>query len=48
MELTITVKHLRLFVHNLTLPILLGFLIILKYKVLRNRYYGTLKQYLIK
>ena len=35
----------EMFVDNLTLPILLGFLIILKDKVLRNKYCETLKQY---
>lgn len=33
MELSIAVKHLRYFVNNLILPILLGFFIILKDKV---------------
>jgi hypothetical protein len=37
MELAITVEYLRCFVNNLTLHILLGFLIILKDKVLRNK-----------
>ena len=35
-ELAITVKHLRWFVDNLILPMLLGFFIILKDKVLWN------------
>jgi hypothetical protein len=48
MELAIAWMHLRLSVDNLILPILLGFLIILKDKVLRNGYCGTLKQYLHK
>ena len=38
MELAITVKHMRCFVDNLILPILLGFLIILKDKLLWNRF----------
>jgi hypothetical protein len=36
MELAITVKHLRCFVKNLMLPVLLGFFVILKDKVLWN------------
>jgi hypothetical protein len=48
MELAITVKHLRCFVDILILPILLGFLIILKDMVLRNSYCGALKQYFHK
>jgi hypothetical protein len=48
MELAIAVKHLRLSVDNLILLILLGFFIILKDKILRNRYCGSLKQYLHK
>jgi hypothetical protein len=36
MKLAITVKHLRCFVNNLRLPMLLGFFIILKDKVLVN------------
>lgn len=36
MELAITAKHLSYFVNNLMLPMLLGFFIILKDKVLSN------------
>jgi hypothetical protein len=36
LELAITVMHLRCFINNLMLPMLLGFFIILKDKVLWN------------